>query len=73
MRARFIGKDPASDPHGDSPTLFATDRADEDTFIVQGWRVTDAETLENLGAQGVFIEVPEEVLDMYAADHRNVT
>jgi hypothetical protein len=31
MRARFLGKDPASQ-EGQSPTLFATDRTDRKTY-----------------------------------------
>ncbi|MGQ0715742.1 MAG: hypothetical protein ACT4NP_00270 [Pseudonocardiales bacterium] len=64
MRARFLGKDPESNV-GDSPTLFATDRTDRKTYIVQGWNVTDAEALADVGpvpaGEGI-IEVPEEVL-----------
>ncbi len=42
MRLRFLGKD--STP-GDSPTLYETDRG---TYVVQGWKVTDAETLAQM-------------------------
>lgn len=42
MRLRFLGKDSVS---GDSPTLYATDR---DTYVVQGWRVTDSAVLAKL-------------------------
>ena len=35
MHVRFLGKDPDSQ-EGQSPTLFATDRADRKTYIVQG-------------------------------------
>lgn len=39
MKLRFLGSD--SDA-GQSPTLYATDRG---TYVVQGWRITDAEAL----------------------------
>ncbi|HET9254765.1 MAG TPA: hypothetical protein VFO16_06135 [Pseudonocardiaceae bacterium] len=50
MRAIFLGKDPGS-IGGESPTLFATDRTDRTTYIVQGWRVTDAQALADIGAR----------------------
>ncbi len=67
MRARFLGKDPES-LQGDSPTLFATDRTDRVTYIAQGWRVTDAQVLADIGPvpdHETLIEIPEEVLKMY--------
>ena len=42
MRLRFLGKNSLL---GDSPTLYATDR---DTYVVQGWKVTDPEVLAKL-------------------------
>lgn len=67
MRARFLGKDPASNV-GESPTLFATDRTDRKTYIAQGWRVTDPQVLADVGPlpphEGL-IEIPEEVLKFY--------
>lgn len=68
MRARFLGKDPES-TEGDSPTLFATDRTDRVTYIAQGWRVTDAQVLADVGQvpeHETLIEIPEDVLKMYA-------
>lgn len=68
MRATFLGKDPDSQS-GQSPTLFATDRTDRVTCIAQGWKVTDPEALADIGPvpdhEGL-IEIPEEVLKMYA-------
>ena len=67
MRAHFLGKDPDSQ-EGQSPTLFATDRTDRVTYIAQGWKVTDAEALADVGDvpdhEGL-IEIPEDVLKMY--------
>ncbi|RJO79365.1 hypothetical protein D5S18_03320 [Nocardia panacis] len=68
MRARFLGKDPASNV-GESPTLFATDRADRITYIAQGWKVTDSQVLADVGPipdGEAIIEIPEEVLKFYA-------
>jgi hypothetical protein len=42
MRLWFLGKNSVP---GDSPTLYATDR---DTYVVQGWKVTDPEILVKL-------------------------
>jgi hypothetical protein len=70
LRARFIGKDPLSQ-EGQSPTLFATDRTDRRTFIAQGWVVTDAEALADVGevpAGEAIIEIPEDVLRLYSVD-----
>src|SRR6185437_8568337 len=55
MKFRFLGKE---SEHGDSPTLYATDRA---TYLVQGWKVADSEILAKL-------EVPEDeaVVEVYA-------
>ncbi len=54
MRLRFLGKNSAG---GDSPTLYATDR---DTYVVQGWKVTDLEILAKLtDADGeTCVEIP---------------
>lgn len=69
MRAQFIGKDPESDNDG-SPTLFATDRTDRETFLVQGWKVDDHDALTDVGEipghEGI-VEVPVEILEMYLA------
>lgn len=67
MRARFLGVDPQSS-EGDSPTLFATDRADRVTYIAQGWKVTDPDVLADVGDvpdHEALIEIPEDVLRMY--------
>lgn len=69
MRARFLGKDPQSGKDG-SPTLFATDRTDRKTFLVQGWKVTDDAALADVGqipGHEDIVEVPVEILEMYLA------
>ncbi|MEU4363019.1 hypothetical protein [Promicromonospora sp. NPDC023987] len=69
MRAHFLGKDPQSGKDG-SPTLFATDRTDRETFLVQGWKVTDGDALSDVGpvpGHEDVVEVPVEILEMYLA------
>ncbi|WP_239346050.1 hypothetical protein [Frankia sp. Cj5] len=73
MRARFLGKDPDSQV-GNSPTLFATDRTDRVTYIAQGWQVTDPQALADVGDvpdYETLIEIPEDVLKMYARRYLN--
>jgi len=68
VHAEFLGKDPDS-TEGDSPTLFATDRTDRATYIAQGWKVTDPQVLADVGPvpeHETLIEIPEDVLKMYA-------
>ena len=43
MAPRFLGKDDQS-PQGGSPSLWA----DGDSYVIQGWRVTDATALNEL-------------------------
>jgi hypothetical protein len=47
MKLRFLGK---STRDGGSPTLFDTDDTvnDEEVYVVQGWKITDPETLAQL-------------------------
>lgn len=47
--------------NGGSPTLFGTDR---DTYLIQGWKVLDADTLAqlNLPEHEAVIEVPTALL-----------
>jgi hypothetical protein len=55
VRLTFLGKDSKPD---ESPTLYATDR---DTYVVQGWVVTDPEILAKLDVpEGeTIVEVPQ--------------
>ena len=65
MHLTFLGKD--SQPN-QSPTLYATDR---DTYVVQGWTVTDPEALGDLRdvLEGEsFVEIPKELLRFAAND-----
>ena len=71
MHVRFLGKDPESQV-GNSPTLFATDRTDRKTFIVQGWVVTDPEALSEIGdvpAGEAIIEIPADILRFAEEGH----
>lgn len=73
MRARFLGKDPESQVDN-SPTLFATDRADRRTYIAQGWKVTDPQALADIGpvpGHETLIEIPEDVLTMYVRRYQD--
>jgi hypothetical protein len=58
MKLTFLGKD--STPN-DSPTLYETDR---DSYVVQGWVVTDAEALSQLKVPDgeTVVEVPKRLM-----------
>lgn len=64
MKLRFLGKD--STPTN-SPTLYATD---QDSYVVQGWIVTDATLLTRLAIpEGqTVLEVPPALLSHLAVD-----
>lgn len=55
VQLRFLGKETTG---GQSPTLYATD---QDSYVVQGWIVSDSDVLANLGvAEG------ETVVEVYS-------
>lgn len=60
MRLTFIRKTALSN-QTNCPSLYRTDR---DTFVVQGWRVTDPEALAQLDIppHETVVEVPVDVL-----------
>jgi hypothetical protein len=64
MKLRFLGKD--STPTN-SPTLYATD---QNSYVIQGWIVTDAVTLAplNVPDDESIVEVPAALLDHLALD-----
>jgi hypothetical protein len=64
MRLTFLGKN--SQPN-QSPTLYATDR---DSYIVQGWVVTDAEILTKIAMSEneTIVEVPAALMTHLAND-----
>jgi hypothetical protein len=45
MALEFLGVDPET-MHGDSPTVWD----DGDCYVIQSWRITDPETLAQIGA-----------------------
>ena len=64
MKLLFLGKESTPD---DSPTLYATD---QDSYVVQGWIVTDAAILarHHLPDNETLVEVPASLLDHLAKD-----
>ena len=64
MQLRFLGKD--STPTN-SPTLYATD---QDSYVVQGWVVSDPAILALLAVPDgeTLVEVPEGLLDYLTLD-----
>lgn len=64
MHLTFLGKE--SQPN-QSPTLFATDR---DSYVVQGWIVTDPEILVMIAMPGdeTIVEVPTTLMAHLAKD-----
>lgn len=64
MKLRFLGKNSTPD---DSPTLYATD---QDSYVIQGWIVTDPAILARLTVSDdeTVVEVPTALLDHLALD-----
>ena len=67
MKLTFLGKD--STPN-DSPTLYATDR---DTYLVQGYAVTDPEALAQMRIPDgeTVVEVPKRLMKYLPAEERH--
>lgn len=65
MQLTFIGKDPDSGPQ-QSPTIYRTDR---DTWVVQGWTVTDPEALAQMRIpEGeTCVEIPDRLVPFFRA------
>jgi hypothetical protein len=63
----FVAKDPGSEPSG-SPTLYRTDRQ---SWVVQGWVVTDPVALAAMGIpEGeTCVEIPDRLVP-YFQQHR---
>jgi hypothetical protein len=63
MRLTFVGKDPDSNPTG-SPTVYRTDR---ESWVVQGWVVTDQDALAQLDipAGEACVEIPDRMLQFF--------
>jgi hypothetical protein len=63
MRLSLIGKDPDSNPTS-SPTVYRTDRQ---SWVVQGWSVTDAEALAQMDipeGEGC-VEIPDRMIPFF--------
>ena len=60
----LVAKDPESEPSG-SPTLYRTDRG---SWIVQGWVVTDPDTLRDMDIPGgeTCVEIPDMLVPFFA-------
>lgn len=66
MRLTFLGKETTG---GQSPTLYATDR---DSYVVQGWRVSDADILARSETdQETVVEVPAKLMTHLAKNGLN--
>jgi hypothetical protein len=64
MRVKFLG---STSNNGGSPTLYETD---QDTYLVQGWRVADADTLARLAIpeHETVVEIPRRLLGFAPAE-----
>ena len=58
MKLTFLG---SNSENGQSPTFYATDRG---TYVVQGWKITDADALAqmDLPDHETAVEIPAELL-----------
>jgi hypothetical protein len=63
----FVAKDPDSVPDG-SPTLYRTDRQ---SWVVQGWAVTDADALATMEIpEGeTCVEIPDRLIPFFRQPH----
>ncbi|WP_144081784.1 hypothetical protein [Micromonospora wenchangensis] len=70
MRLTLIGKDPESNPTG-SPTVYRTDR---DSWVVQGWVVSDPAVLAQMSIpEGEScVEIPDRMLQFFRQEDRGL-
>jgi len=63
LKLTLVAKDPASEPNG-SPTLYRTDRQ---SWIVQGWEITDPDVLADLRlpAGENCVEIPDRLVPFF--------
>ena len=63
MRIRFVAKDPDSVPD-QSPALYKTDR---DSWLVQGWVVSDPSALSemNIPEGETVVEIPDRLVPFF--------
>ncbi len=66
MELSFVAKDPGSEPSG-SPTLYRTDRQ---SWVVQGWVVTDQDALAAMGIPDgeTCVEIPDRLVPFFQSD-----
>ena len=66
MKIRLVAGDPASTPLN-SPTLYKTDRG---SWLVQGWVVTDADALAQMGIpEGeTCVEIPDRMIPFFTQE-----
>jgi hypothetical protein len=69
MRLTFVGKDPDSNPTG-SPTVYRTDR---ETWVVQGWKVTDLGALAQMSIPDgeTAAEIPDRMIKFFRREDRD--
>jgi len=67
MELTLVAKDPESFPNG-SPTLYRTDRQ---SWVVQGWVVTDPDALEAMGIPDgeTCVEIPDRLVPFFEQRH----
>ncbi|MEU0550449.1 hypothetical protein [Micromonospora sp. NPDC005979] len=70
MRLTLIGKDPESNPTG-SPTVYRTDR---ESWVVQGWEVSDPAVLAQMSIpEGEScVEIPDRMLQFFRQGDRDL-
>jgi len=63
MKITFVAKDPGSEPAG-SPTLYRTDR---ESWVVQGWLVTDPDVLTamDIPTGESCVEIPDRLVPFF--------
>jgi hypothetical protein len=63
----FVAKDPDSNP-GESPTLY---RTDHESWVVQGWVVTDSDALAamNIPEGETCVEIPDRLVPFFGQLH----
>lgn len=63
MALRFLGKDPQS-PINDSPTIYDNG----DTYVIQGWKITNPDVLAELGQvpdHETVVEIPKRMMQFF--------
>ncbi len=64
MVLRLLGSDPNS-PSGGSPTLYYDEQ--DDTYIIQGWKITDAQALARMRipAHETVVRIPRRMMRFF--------